>query len=174
MITVGVLEAGMYELIEGDVVPKMGQNVAHVFVVGRIYLALVGIFGGDYVLSQAPLRLSRTTEPEPDVAVLDRPLGEFLSFGTPPASKARLVVEVSNTTLAADTTVKALLYARAGLPEYWIADVEHRIFLVHREPASTGYQRRVIVSANETLSPLARPDAILRVIDLLPPIPPGV
>lgn len=68
---------------------------------------------------------------------------------------------MSDTTLAHDLGPKAWLYARAGVPEYWVIDVNGRRLHVHREPGSAGYTSTRVVEADGEVSPLARPDAEL-------------
>jgi len=77
-----------------------------------------------------------------------------------------LVVEVSDRTLEFDRTVKAGLYARAGLEEYWIVDVRGRRVLVHREAADGRWQSIVAYGEGESVSPLAAPEAELAVTRL--------
>lgn len=164
----GQFASSRYELIEGDIVPKMGQNEPHAYVTMRLLEIIVGIFGFAFVRSQLPLYLDEFNEPEPDLAVTVHPLRDYLARGTPTASDIRLVIEVSDSTLAADTTIKARLYGRAGIPEYWILDIAGRRLLVFRQPHSEGYADRVAYSENEILFPLAAPDSAVRVADLLP------
>lgn len=171
MLECGIL-TGRYELIEGEIISKMGQGPRHAYVITRIIAWLFGLFGPDYVRCQLPIEVpgpdSETSEPEPDAAVLDRPAGDFVET-TPDASHVRLVVEVSDTTLSFDRNTKAALYARAGIPEYWILDIEGQQALVYRGPAGGRYAAPVVYSAEETISCLDRPDAPVRVQDMLPP-----
>ena len=78
-----------------------------------------------------------------------------------------LLIEVSNTTLDHDLGVKAKLYARAGIPEYWVVDIKGRRIHQHREPrtksGTDGYASLRVVEPGEVLSPLAQPDALLTV-----------
>lgn len=69
----GLLSPGRYELIEGEILEKMGQGRIHIFVVGRIIAILSAIFGGDSIQSQAQIGIGAVdphNDPEPDVAVL--------------------------------------------------------------------------------------------------------
>jgi Uma2 family endonuclease len=85
------------------------------------------------------------------------------------------VVEVADSTLDQDTTTKAELYATAGIPDYWVLDVDGRRLLVFRDPAplptglgATAYQTHLMLNPTDTVSPLATPTAVIRVADLLP------
>jgi hypothetical protein len=79
-----------------------------------------------------------TSEPEPDIAVLAKTGPEYMG-ANPPASDVRLVIEVSDSTLAFDLGPKARLYARAGIPEYWVFDIGERRLIVHRSPQAGVY-----------------------------------
>lgn len=121
---------------------------------------------------QLPLVLSLHTDPMPDIAVISGAL-----VGDAPHPTAALVVEVSDTTFDTDTTEKAELYATAGIPDYWVLDVVNRQLHVFRNPqplplppdiATTAYQAHDTLGPNDTVSPLAVPQATIRVSDLLP------
>ncbi|HLV80009.1 MAG TPA: Uma2 family endonuclease [Chthonomonadaceae bacterium] len=80
-----------------------------------------------------------------------------------------LVGEVSDSTLAYDLSGKALLYARAGIPEYWVVDITGRRLLVHRQPARDGYADIQVYAEGEEAAVISHPEAKVRVSDLLPP-----
>ena len=79
-----------------------------------------------------------------------------------------LVVEVADTSLHRDRTVKPRLYAGAGIPEYWLISLPDARVEVHREAVAGGYTRRSIHRAGETIAPVARPGTAIDVDDLLP------
>jgi Uma2 family endonuclease len=168
LVAAGQLPESGYELIEGDILTKMPKNRPHVYTTQQVTFALADIFGREYVQSQDPVALSEISEPEPDICVLRRPQRDYLSSGTPLADEAHLVVEVSDTTLDFDTTVKAALYARALVADYWVVDIVGRRMIVHREPVDGHYQDVLAYTEDESVSPLTAPAAYLRVGDLLP------
>ena len=173
MVAAGQL-AGRYELLDGEVVNKMGQNPAHAMTLTRLMTLMTRIFGPEFVRIQTPIALDAPdniyTEPEPDVAVtLGMP--ENYSSRHPRAEDLRRVAEVSDTTLRADLLVKALLYARAGIPEYWIIDLPGRQVHVHTEPIDGNYACVTVHGADAAIAVAAFPDRPLRVSDLLPPAP---
>lgn len=163
----GLLEAGRYELIAGEIVLKMPQGRLHVFVVMRLYDLLVRMFGEGRVQSQSSIPLDDENDPEPDVAVLRGTLADYLDR-EPGPSDALLIVEVANTTLRTDRAVKALLYARAGVEEYWIANIPERTLEVYREPGADGYRRVARYSVGESVAPLSASQAI-NIVDIFPP-----
>ena len=99
-------------------------------------------FGDQFVDAEAPIDVNPqdnpSNEPEPDLVVLIRECAAFVSANPQPRDIA-LLVEISDTTLNFDLTVKAALYARAGIVEYWVLDVTGRRLFSHRNPASGGY-----------------------------------
>jgi Uma2 family endonuclease len=83
---------------------------------------------------------------------------------------AVLVIEVAHSSLPYDRTVKTSLYAKAGIPEYWIVDIEHRQLEVYREPIESPdsafgytYRVRMLLQPSDTIAPLARPNRTVRV-----------
>jgi Uma2 family endonuclease len=85
---------------------------------------------------QNPLRLDGIAEPQPDLALLKDRGGKT---GVPDAEDVIFVVEVADTSLEYDRTVKLPLYARAGIPEAWLVDLRHDTVEVHTDPGARGY-----------------------------------
>jgi Uma2 family endonuclease len=164
----GILEPGRYEVIGGDIVQKRGQNPPDVLVVSRVLRSLTALFGFDYMQTQAPVTLDEEEEPVPDVAVLVHPLRHYLTQGTPTASDVRLAIEVSDASRSRYVGIKARNYARYGIPEYWVVNIPNRTVIVHRQPGPTGYASVIPFDDTVTIAPLAAPNAVIRVADLLP------
>jgi Uma2 family endonuclease len=99
-----------------------------------------------------------TSEPSPDLIVLRRDHGDPWK-ATPQPEDLLLAVEVSDTTFDFASTMKAGLYARAGLREYWVVDLDARRLIVHRGPAGGRYQSIAAYGEDEQASPLAAPEA---------------
>jgi Uma2 family endonuclease len=167
------LPHGRYELIEGDIYSKMGQRPPHALAVSRLFAWCLSIFEGDTVLSQASINVAPednpTNEPEPDIFVLRRSGSHFLN-DYPAPEDLLLVCEVSDSTLRFDLTTKADLYARAGIVEYWVVDALGRGLTIHRDPHAGKYRSVVRYAADETVAPLAKPQAQITVAQLLPPL----
>jgi Uma2 family endonuclease len=131
LIDSGALEGHRVELIDGTIVEMSPQRELHFAVIERVRLALTRSFGNDYwVRTQAPLEITATSKPEPDLAVV---LGAPGDFDHHPDA-ADLVVEVSLTSLAYDLQDKASLYASGRIKDYWAVNVEARCVNVFREP----------------------------------------
>ncbi len=164
---------GRYELIDGEILSKMSQKPPHRIAVILLRNWLIAVFGALFVQSQASISVGDAdpdhNEPEPDAAVTVAPNTDYTQ-GHPGPADLSLVAEVSDTTLRSDRAAKAALYARAGIVEYWLLDIVNRQMLVHRNPGAGGYGEVVVYAADETAATLARPDASVRVADLLPPV----
>ncbi len=155
-----------YELLDGEIVFKMSQNMPHTSTVMRVLQALAAIFGIDSMLCQLPLMLGSKRLPEPDATVLAEPLEAYSDL--PTGADARLVMEVSDATLQMDRNYKMRLYARAGIAEYWIVNISERVLEVYREPGENGYAHVIALAEADSVRPLAAPDAVVPVADLLP------
>ena len=160
-----------YELIEGEIILKMGQNRPHGLTMRAIRRYLERIFTADFMQIQEPVLVAAEddefNEPEPDLTVLKQ-LYDNYGLKKPSTGDVVLLVEIAHTTLERDTKTKPRLYARANFPEYWVADVEARQMWVYRNPSSIGYSIVTIYSETEEIAPLARPDAKIRIADLFP------
>jgi Uma2 family endonuclease len=158
------------ELIDGQVLLKVTQNHPHATGVSLAAEAARAAFGpGHWIRSQLPLTLGPFSDPEPDASVV---VGEPDDYDDHPTT-ALLVVEVSDSTLAADRRLKASLYARAGLPDYWIVNLIDRQLEVLRDPGQLrdgeiGYRERTVLAPGQTISPLGKPDAEIAVESLFP------
>src|SRR5688572_13398260 len=145
------------ELIEGEIVEMPPIGVPHASHVGRIsHLFSQAFFGRALVWVQNPLRLGARSEPVPDIMLL-RPRDDFYAERHPIAADVLLIVEVSDTTLAYDQRTKLPLYAAHQIPETWIADLNHQLVQVHRQPGASGYANADSLGRDQTLSVLAFP-----------------
>jgi Uma2 family endonuclease len=163
---------GRWELIDGEILSKMGQNPPHRITLMLMKQWLKALFGFLNVQTEKPISIpgpaGRTNEPEPDIAVTTAPTTAYTDRHPAPQDLL-LVVEVSDSTLRFDLTTKALLYAQVGIQEYWVADIEGRRLHCHRGPTPTGYSEVVVYEEAQQVSPLSRPDAPIGCGDLLPP-----
>jgi Uma2 family endonuclease len=76
----------------------------------------------------------------------------------PQPEELSLIVEVSDTTLRFDLRTKAAVYARAGIADYWVADMNGRRLIVHRQPVQGRYASVVFYDVDESVAPLAAPE----------------
>ena len=169
MAEVGILAPGeRVELIEGEIVPMAAIGSRHAGCVnGLTQFFVSGIAGRAVVAIQNPVRLNRRSEPQPDVAVL-HPRSDRYAERHPHPEEVFLLVEVAETSAGYDRGTKAPLYARAGIREYWLVDLDAGVVEVHREPSEDGYGAVTRHLPGEALAPLAFPDFGLQVDEILP------
>ncbi len=164
MVLLGMFEDERVELLNGILVEMNPQGAPHVEVVTRLHeLFAPALRGRARIRIQGPLAAAGDSEPEPDLAII--PLGDYSSDHP---SLALLVIEVSDSSLRKDRGVKAQLYARAAIPEYWIVNLGTRSIEVYRSPTPSGYADVEHHHAGETLHPGAFPDIAVSVADVIP------
>ena len=140
MLQAGILSADeRVELVNGYIVEMSPQEPPHSATTRRAsrYLDRLLADLAD-VRAQLPITLRPKSEPEPDIAIVRWEPQEY-SDRHPSIEDIFWVIEISDTTLRKDREQKALAYATAGIPEYWILDVKGRQAYVLREPRETGY-----------------------------------
>jgi Uma2 family endonuclease len=167
MIAAGILgEDERVQLISGTLVAMTPQGGPHARVIQRLNRLLVRAVGDDLVVRpQLPLTLVDDSEPEPDLAVVRA--GDAESRERHPRT-ALLVVEVAGESLPLDRQAKAVLYARAGIPEYWIVNLAESTVEVRREPdpASGSYRTKAVARGGDTLVAASVPGLSIGVADL--------
>jgi Uma2 family endonuclease len=169
MIEAGILdEDEKVQLIDGMLVATTPQGQPHAFVIMRLTRLLARALSDDFeVLPQLPLTLGEDSEPEPDLAVVRAQDG---ASTTRHPGTALLVVEVAGDSLPFDRRTKLALYARAGIPEYWIVNLREAVVEVFREPdvpAGT-YRATHVARRGETLAPATLPGVGVAVALLFP------
>jgi Uma2 family endonuclease len=138
------------ELIEGEIICMNAQYSRHARIKSRLFFALetaLQAMDSDMeTISEVSVHLTDDSMPEPDIV-----LTGHKGSGAVPLGTVALIVEVSDTTLDYDLGRKARLYARAGIPEYWVVDVEGNRVLLHTNPAEQGYAERLEVPFGKRL-----------------------
>lgn len=162
--SLGLVDTTGFELVEGDLLSQMGKNRAHVYFVAMLAHWLGTIFDFKRVNPECPIDVSPedlpTNQPQPDLVVQRSTYRELLTK-VPNARDVALVVEVSDSSLAFDLTTKAGLYARAGIVEYWVVDIQGRRLLSHRQPVNGAYEAVKAYGADEQILPLESPGGAL-------------
>ena len=172
----GYFEDRKAELIRG-IIFEMTTNPGHATSSDLTGSLLRMIFGAGWVVREMkPLDTGRRSLLEPDFYVL---AGSIRDFADVHPTTAALVVEISEATLRKDRTLKAHIYAQAGLADYWIVNLVERQLEVHRgpgpgpgaDPSRRGrfrYAEVTIVPESGSMAPLAAPESLVAVADLLP------
>ena len=155
MIEAGILgEDERVELLVGEIVQMSPQEKPHARAIAKLNRWFAQALGDEYVVRpQLPLTLA-DSEPEPDLAIV-RADDEAAAERHP--RTALLVVEIADSSARHDLVVKSEIYARAGIPEYWLVLVKSRVVEVFRdpEPDSGSYRTRFTVGGDGTVTPSA-------------------
>jgi len=174
LIDLGVFQPGEdIELIGGELMVAEPQGAPHYTAIRKTAKALEAAFGpGWEVRTEGPIGLDDESEPEPDVAVVP---GAPDDYARAHPSRPALTVEVAESSLALDRQRKGSLYARAGLPDYWVLNLVDRVLEVYREPAPDSaapfgwrYGRSEVCEASARVTPLTAPGSSIPVSQLLP------
>ena len=155
------------ELIEGEIVDMAPIGSEHASIVDQLNYLLGRAVGERAIVRvQGPVRLSRITEPEPDVTVL-APRADFYRHAHPNRSEILLLIEVSDSTLRFDRDIKVPLYARHGVHEVWVVDLQNRCLLTHAGPADGQYRSRATIDRLGTMPLEALPGVAVDLSELL-------
>lgn len=161
------------ELIDGYIVEMSPNHPPHAFVVNRLSATLLlALHERAFLRTQSPITLkAQQSEPEPDVAVVEPPDHKYMKRHPGP-DDILMVCEVADSSITYDRKVKLDLYARAGIREYWIVNLNDHVVEVYRQPVTTGrravYQLRLELLPNQTVAPLAFPDVEIALSEIFP------
>jgi Uma2 family endonuclease len=166
MFEAGILgDEERVELLEGVIVVMPPQNPAHASAIQRLNKWLARQLDDSLaLLPQLPVTLGHRSEPVPDLAVVR---AEDINRKTLPRT-ALLVIELADTSLRKDRGFKAALYARSGIPEYWIVNVQNATIEAHRDPDSAAgrYRTLLTVAKDATLVPASVPGVTISLSEL--------
>jgi len=168
MLRAGILSSeDRVELLEGQIVEMVPQNPPQASRIDD---------GGDYlkvnpngyvpVLELDNGTLAPGSEPEPDFAIV-RPDPNRYRDRHPGPQDILLLIEVADATLTRDRSYKAVIYAKAGIPEYWIIDLPQRQMIVLHDPQGETYQKEQILGADDQRAPLQCPEVTVNLRYLL-------
>lgn len=174
MARAGILaEDDNVELLEGWLVHKMTKNPPHTATTRYTRAALGDCLPlGYFVDSQEPVTLS-ASEPEPDVFVVRGTPAEY-KRKHPQAKDVVLVVEVADSSLEQDRTTKKRVYARDGVPVYWIANLVEEQVEVYTQPSKSqrnpDYRSKVVYHLTDLIPVVIdeRTISMIKVADILP------
>jgi Uma2 family endonuclease len=162
LIDAGAFQNERVELIHGIIVQMSPQKEPPAVVVQILNRVLMPPLAGRAdVRVQLPFAAGEHELPEPDLAVVS-----LARFGAPRPDRAFLIIEVADSSLEHDRTVKAEVYASAGVSEYWVVNIPDRTIEVHTEPSRGAYTRLTPYRAGQRLSPAAFADVVVDVGDL--------
>ncbi|MDX2217095.1 MAG: Uma2 family endonuclease [Oculatellaceae cyanobacterium bins.114] len=140
MINAGILEGRHVELINGEIVEMSPEGSPHANKSTRAGEYLIRLLSNQaQVRSSKPITLSDNSEPEPDLAIVQR-LEEEYDRHHPYPENIFWLIEYSNTSLAKDLETKTQVYARARITEYWVVNLKENKLIVFRDPINDQYQ----------------------------------
>ncbi len=139
------------------------QRERRAAIVGGLNEALViACAGRAIVWPQNPIRLERLSEPQPDLAVLRR-RADFYAIGERPGpTDVLLLVEVADSSLRFDRTVKLPIYARNGIVEVWIVDLHRGVVDAYRSPVGETYGEATTHQAGKRVALAAAPEIVVQ------------
>ncbi len=157
LVDLGFPNAERLELIDGDLIDRMGKKHAHNYWQTLIRAWLEVNFGPEFVQVEPSIYVAPNdnlrNEPAPDLILTAKSIREYKDNVTP--SEILLLIEVADTTRRLDLGKKAKLYARGLIAEYWVVDIPKKMVYLHREPANGVYTSIVQCSFDKQISPLA-------------------
>jgi Uma2 family endonuclease len=168
-----MVEAGVFapderlELIDGEILDMSPIGDPHQGCVNRLTALFARLAADDRAVLQVQgaFQAGDWSMPQPDVALL-RPRTDFYASGRPQPSDLLLAVEVADSSLRYDRGTKRSLYARVGVPEMWMVDLNGGAVDVACEPSDGAYRRIAQARSGDTIAPAAFPDVTLAVAQL--------
>jgi Uma2 family endonuclease len=163
LVALGAFQDERIELLDGALVAMSPIGAPHSSAVQKLTRMLVlALVGRAEVRPQLPFAALEFSEPEPDLAVV--PVGDY---DTEHPAQAHLIIEVAESSLATDRGKKLRLYARCGVPEYWIVNVAERCIEVHTVPQGDSYDRVETYGHGQAIRVGAFRDVEVRVANVL-------
>jgi Uma2 family endonuclease len=163
MAEAGILQRhDRVELIDGELIDMAPIGQGHDATIGGLTEALVMACAGRAIVwVQNSLRLDRSNVPQPDFTVLRRRPDFYATGERADPADVLLLVEVAQSSLHFDRTVKLSLYAQAGIAEYWIVDLKRKTLFVYRKPAGDGYVDVTTHVAGERIALALAPEIVV-------------
>jgi Uma2 family endonuclease len=166
MVDAGVWDDCHVELLNGVVVEMSPEGMPHASRSTTTGEYLRDVLGRQVQIRDGhPITLPSGSEPEPDIAIVQRVPDNYLSHHPYPEN-IFWIIEYSNSSLDKDLGVKAAIYAAEGIPEYWVINLKQNILIVFRDPVDGKYQSRQEITSG-TINPLAFPNVAIEVKQLL-------
>lgn len=157
------------ELLDGEIIVMSPIGIRHAATARRLNKFFSRRSNDRYeVIVADPSRLGDYSEPQPDVQLVRVREDDYLT-GHPAPADVHLLIEIADSTLRYDRGSKRNAYAAAGIPEYWIANLTDECIEVFRDPRGGTYHTERAVLRGESVAPLAFPDLLIAVHQIVPP-----
>jgi Uma2 family endonuclease len=153
------------ELIEGMIVKMSPLGFRHQACINRLNRKFCALIQNRAIISVQNSVVLGDSQPQPDLMILQE-TENFYEDRSPEVAEVLLLIEVADSTLKSDREVKGPLYARSGIGEFWLVDLEHKKLEVYRDPSPEGYQTKFTLTAADRAACLAVPDESIALSDL--------
>jgi Uma2 family endonuclease len=169
MVDAGILhEDDRVELIRGEIIKMSPIHPPHNGTIHRANRSLVRLVGDRAIVGvQGSIRLDEWDEPQPDLYLL-KPKEDFYTSRHAGPADILLIIEVADSSLHYDSTIKMQLYAETGVPEYWISNLQDDCVILYSDAAGGTYRDVRTVRRGQSIAPRLLPDCLIPVDALLP------
>lgn len=165
-VKTGIFDEQNIELLEGELIQMSPEGEPHANRMRELARSLSRKLGNRAVVSEAhPVTLSPTSEPEPDIAIVED-LGREYDTHHPYPENIFLIIEFAYSSLEQDLGQKRIIYAKAEIREYWVVNLKDSQVHIYRQPTEGDYQYSEIVNSGQ-ISPIAFPDISVDISFLL-------
>ncbi|QLE50396.1 Uma2 family endonuclease [Nostoc sp. C057] len=162
MIAAGILDDRRIELLKGEIVEMPPEGEPHAYFSSEAGEYLIQLLGNRATVRPSkPITLPNNSEPEPDIAIVQRLRREYLEHHPYPENIFWLI-EYSDSSLDKDLQIKTKVYAEVEIPEYWVVNLRKRQLIVFRDPQDGDYASKSTLSGG-TIYPQAFPDLAISV-----------
>ncbi|MDX2231805.1 MAG: Uma2 family endonuclease [Leptolyngbyaceae cyanobacterium bins.349] len=166
LVAAGILDDRKVELVRGDIVEMATEGELHAYSCHESGEYLTQLMGEQASVRQAhPVTLPNASEPEPDLAIVQR-LGREYRSHHPYPENIFWIIEYADSSLDKDLQVKSSVYAEVGIREYWVVNLKDMQLIVCRHPQNSQYTTKTILTTG-TIQPLAFPNLEISVDRLL-------
>lgn len=166
MIAAGILSDRRVELLKGEIVEMSPEGEPHAYSSDTAGEYLAHLLGQRATLREAkPITLPNNSEPEPDIAIVQR-LGREYREHHPYRENIFWLIEYANSSLEKDLATKSKVYAEAGIAEYWVVNLQKLHLVVFREPLDGEYATKFTLTEG-SIQPLAFPDISVVVAQII-------
>ncbi|ACB50754.1 unknown [Crocosphaera subtropica ATCC 51142] len=157
------------ELLEGQIVRMAAKGTSHTVATRRTAKLLENLLNNQAAIyTQDPITLNDYSEPEPDIIVVIPDSLDYFEHHPKP-SDIHLIIEVADSSLEYDLTIKSEAYAKSNIKEYWVLDVNERQLHIFRQPTSEGYKNCFILTEEEEINLSHFSQIRLSIQAMLPP-----
>lgn len=166
MIAGGILDDRHVELLKGEIVEMSPEGELHAYFSSEAGEYLIQLLGNRATVRPSkPITLPNNSEPEPDIAVVEKLGREYLEHHPYPKNIFWLI-EYSDSSLDKDLQIKTKIYAEVEVTEYWIVNLKKRQLIVFRDPQNGEYASKITLTGG-TIYPRAFPDLAISVSSIV-------